>query len=195
MNLIKYWNPKFAIQNIKKSKSILALFLGLFPILNFLILLLMFRDQSSVLQLDSLSLLQFIGMYLIPMIIGISLFSYLFKRKSVDFIGSMPLSRKTIYVTNVITGLGLLAIFVLVNTGILFFASKISGYTLPLAMIGDYFLIWLVTYFFIFAVSMIAISVSGNIMTVIAVSMLLFLLIPFLHDYTKSDGIKQKYFT
>ena len=186
MNLIKYWNPKFAIQNIKKSKSILALFLGLFPILNFLILLLMFRDQSSVLQLDSLSLLQFIGMYLIPMIIGISLFSYLFKRKSVDFIGSMPLSRKTIYVTNVITGLGLLAIFVLVNTGILFFASKISGYTLPLAMIGDYFLIWLVTYFFIFAVSMIAISVSGNIMTVIAVSMLLFLLIPFLHDYTKS---------
>lgn len=190
MSSIKYWNPKFAIQNMKKSKGVLTLFLGMFPILNFLVLLLLFRESNSTVNLTTISILQFIGMYIIPFIVGISLFHYLFKRKSVDFIGSMPLSRKTIYVTNVITGLGLLALFILINTAFLFFASMLANYALPFSMILDYFLIWLVTYFFVFSVSMIAISISGNVMTTIAVSMLLFFLVPFLHAFAKA-GINQ----
>ena len=50
-------------------------------------------------------------------------------------------------------------------------------------MIIDYFVLWTVTYLFVYTASLVATSVSGNHMTMIVVTALILLLVPFTHQY------------
>ena len=59
------------------------------------------KTYSSVVS-SKLTILNIIGMYIIPVAISMCLFGYVFRRNSVDFINSMPLSRKSIFVTNTV---------------------------------------------------------------------------------------------
>lgn len=184
MNLIKLFNVKYLMQNIKKSKNIIILCLTIMPILSAILLAVLgsSRNYSSVVS-SELTILNLIGMYVIPVIISMCLFGYVFKRNSVDFINSMPLSRKTIFVTNTIGGIILITLtqlLTLILTWIvsLFFTQIIifNGYLI------DIFFIMLVSYIFVFTAANLAMTISGNYLTQIAVTLLILFLIPFSID-------------
>ena len=184
MSLMKSFNVNFFRENIKKSKAFLAFFLGIIPILNVLILIFSSTDSVYVPSLEGLSVLNFLFCFIIPIVISICLFGYIFKKKSVDFVNSMPISRKTIFITNTIGGIILILLLNLINSILIFILSiTITNFIVPFNMIVDYFLIWSLIYIFIFVVSNIAVSISGNMITSIAITLLILFLVPFICSY------------
>lgn len=187
MNLMKYFNFNYLKENFKKSKVFLIFMLVLFPILNSVMIFMSGGNFISVFDLESISGLTIFLMYLLPIILSFSLFGYVFKRKSVDFIGSMPLSRKTIFITNTIGGVIVItAMFLL--TSLLIFLSGILNpmVVLPTTVIIDYFILFTLSYIMMFTISNIAVSVSGNIPTSIVIILLITFLIPFVSFYAEN---------
>ena len=192
MHLKNYFNKKYAFQNIKKSKGILAFFLGVIPIFNTLLLFSIASGSSEPLELTMISFLTMLGAYIIPFVVSICLFGYIFKKKSVDFICSMPISRKTIFFTNMITGF-LLLVTMLVFTSILIgLVGLVTSNIIPLAMIVDYLLIWIVTYTFSFVVFTIGVSLAGNSITALIVAVTILFVVPYIVDYA-ADKIPPSY--
>ena len=187
MNLINLFNFNYLKQNLKKSKGALAIFIGIIPIINILTLFLMSDNNHSneIISLSNISIINFIGVFILPIVISICLFGYVFKKRSVDFVNSMPISRKSIFITNTIGGIGILVLMNLINAIFIYIlSSTLPNLIIPLSMIIDYFILWTVAYVFVFTVSNIAVSVSGNMITSIAVSALILFLIPYIHFFT-----------
>ena len=187
MNLINLFNFNYLKQNLKKSKGALAIFIGIIPIINILTLFLMSDNNHSneIISLSNISIINFIGVFILPIIISVCLFGYVFKKRSVDFVNSMPISRKSIFITNTIGGIGILVLMNLINAIFIYILSNtLPNLIIPIPMIIDYFILWTVAYVFVFTVSNIAVSVSGNMITSIAVSALILFLIPYIHFFT-----------
>ena len=110
MSLTKLFNKNYFVQNILKSKAVIALVIGIVPILNAIFMLTLSVDTTTPVLADmrTISILNILGMYVLPLVLSLCLFGYVFKKKSVDFINSMPLTRKSIFITNSI----LLAFFI-----------------------------------------------------------------------------------
>ena len=186
MNLINLFNFNYLKQNLKKSKGALAVFIGIIPIINILILFMLNDNNHSneVITLPVLSIINFLGIFILPIVISICLFGYVFKKRSVDFVNSMPISRKSIFITNTIGGIAILVLMNLINAIFIYILSNtLSNLTIPTGMIIDYFILWTVAYVFVFTVSNIAVSISGNMITSIAVSALILFLVPFTHAF------------
>lgn len=189
MSSMKLFNKDYLFQNIKKSIGPLSIFVCIIPILNFIYLL--FRGLSSpngyVFSLEELSAFNYIGIYILPLILSICLFGYVFKKKSVDFVNSMPISRATIFFTNSIGGILILISMLLVNSILTFIISLcFSNIIVPLNLLFDYLIFWSISYIFVFMVSNVAVSLSGNAITSIVVTALLLFLIPFCTDIISS---------
>lgn len=193
MNLKNYFNKKYACQNLKKSRGTLALFLGIFPIINCLILLLYYADTSVLPSMIDMSILNICGIYILPIVISLCLFQFIFKKKSVDFIGSMPISRKSIFVTNTITGVCLILFMQLINVILILSVGMVTSSIIPGKMLFDYFIIWSLSYIFTFIISNISVSISGNSITSIIVTFILLFIFPFLSDYTVKNMDKYDY--
>lgn len=181
MNLTKWFNGKYLLQNLKKSKGILTLLVLIIPIITTLIIISM-NTSTFELVLDeiTLSYANLIGMYIIPFIISVVVGGYIYKRNSVDFINSMPMNRKTIFFTNFVAGV--LIIFAIQGLTLitnLVCASIFTELFIPIGMIIDSFIIMLISYIFVFSASMLAMTVSGNVLTQIVVTLLIVFLIPF----------------
>lgn len=184
MNLMKNFNLNYLIQNLKKSRTILAIFIGLIPILNTIILIMLLTtNKSYVLGLGEISIINLIGIYILPTTISICLFNYIYKKKSVDFINSMPISRKTIYITNTIAGILIFTLMLLINTFLIFITTKIFASPIPFIMLLDYFWFFLLVYIFVFTATNLAMTVSGNAITQIVLTLLLLFLIPYTSFY------------
>ncbi|MDE5539044.1 MAG: hypothetical protein K2J20_00985, partial [Bacilli bacterium] len=180
MNLQKSFNYKYFIQNIKKSRGLLAFIFGIVPLLNIIMLIIFISEKESFITFNTLSVVTLIGSYFIPIVFALSLFGFVFKRKSVDFVMSKPLSRKTIYVTNFFGGLGVLVLFMLLNTTIFgIFSLCFKSVVLPFALLIDYFVLWLISYIFMFVVAVLAITLSGNVMGSIVIILIVSFLYPF----------------
>ena len=112
MSLIKSFNLNFLKENIKKSKGIIIFSLIIIPIITSLMLYSVGSngDSESVGSMQFALIIDIVFMYIIPIIYSFVLFGFTFKKKSTDFICSMPLSRKTIFVTNTIGGIVLITI-------------------------------------------------------------------------------------
>ena len=79
MNLMKNFNLNYLIQNIKKSKNILAILTILIPILNTIILIMMLTsNRNHILSLSEISIINIIGIYILPIVISICLFNYIY---------------------------------------------------------------------------------------------------------------------
>lgn len=181
---MKYFNQNYFFQNIKKSKSILALFLGIIPIFSIIIFLLISSSGNlSSITLNTISALHYVGIYIIPLILSTCLFGFIYKKRSVDFINSMPLSRKTIFITNTIAGIILILSMIILSAFSIYIASTFTEIIIPFRMIVDYILIWSISYIFVFILSNIAMSLAGNVITQIIVTMLLLFLVPLSIDY------------
>ena len=75
MNLMKLFNVNYLKQNFKKSKVILSIFVGLIPILNTIILLMNLNNNNFVFGFNEISIINFIGVYILPIIVSICLFN------------------------------------------------------------------------------------------------------------------------
>ena len=185
MNLMKLFNFNYLKQNFKKSKVILSIFIGLIPILNTIILIMSFNNNgNSVFGFSEVSIINFIGVYILPVIVSICLFNYIYKKKSVDFVNSMPISRKSIFVTNTIFGILIFLSMLIVNLLLMIILTIIFNIPIPLAMMFDYLWYWFIVYLFSFSATNLAMTISGNAITQIVVTLLLVFLIPFTHLFT-----------
>ena len=190
MNLTSWFNFKFLKENFKKSRAIILLCIFLLPILTFITNLIKISDSSDFIpNIYHLSYLFIVGLYIIPIVLSITLFSFVFKRKSCDFVMSFPITKRQIFMTNTVGGIGLILILNIFNCLMLFLVSLISSNIfIPGRMIFDIFLLWTVAYIFVFVVSNIAISVSANKITSVVVVLLILFLIPFLHTFITVNG-------
>lgn len=188
MNLMKLFNFKFLIQNLKKSRGILLLSFIAMPIFTFIMMLGYTTDSYSMIvgDLETLSPVVAIFSFILPVILAITLFNFIFKRKSVDFVNSMPISKKSIYVTNFIGGTLLIIFELLVSLLIIILFSMISpAVVITPNLCFDYLIVWFITYLFMFTTSIFAVSVSGNVVTSLVVLTLVVCFIPFFTDYIK----------
>lgn len=193
MNLTKWFNGKFLLQNLKKSKGILAVLILIIPILTSLIII---SENASIYDfyIDeyTLSAVNLIGMYIVPFIISVLLTGYIYKRNSVDFINSMPINRKTIYFTNFVGGILVILSIQALTLATSFACAKIlTEVFVPIQMIIDIFTVMLISYIFVFSVSMLAQTVSGNIVTQIVVVALILFLIPFSHFILTNQAMRE----
>ena len=63
MNLMKLLNKDYLFQNLKKSKVVLAIFVGLIPILNTIVLIMRLTSSNNqVLSFLDISLVNLIGL-------------------------------------------------------------------------------------------------------------------------------------
>lgn len=187
MSLKKLFNIDYLFQNIKKSKALLLTFILLVPILSSLLIVLTGIDNKST-KVFSLSELSIVGiplLFIVPLLLSIALNGYVYKRRSVDFIGSMPINKSTIFITNTLGGIGILFLMFLTNIVLFGLISIIfSNIYIPFALLFDYFVLWFVSYSFVFIASNLAMSVSGNMMSQIVVTLLILFLVPYIHFYT-----------
>ncbi len=183
MNLAKLFNGKYLVQNLKKSRVTLAFVLLILPILNLLIFCMQTStNKISVLALNDISGLTTFGMYIIPIILSLILFSYVFKRKSIDFIGSMPIDRKTIFTTNTVGGILIITALIGITTLLMIGASAIlPNIYIPMGIFLDYFVLFTLSYIFVFVVCNIGLSLAGNVATTLVITALILFLAPFLH--------------
>ena len=184
MNLTKLINTNYLFQNLKKSRTVLAIFLGLIPILNTIILIMTLTNNPNyILSFTEISILNLIGIYILPIVISTCLFNYIYKKKSVDFINSMPISRKSIFITNTISGIMIFTIMLLVNAILIWAVTAIFNAPIPFMMLFDYFWFFLLVYIFTFSTTNLAMTISGNAITQIVVTLLLLFLVPFTSLY------------
>jgi len=187
MNSIKWFNHKFLLQNLKKSRNLLIFFLVIVPLLSVLSLIITGQNTQEYVGLtfNNVSLMTILGMYIIPIVVSITLFGFVFKRQSSDFVCSMPLNRSTIFVTNTIGGIILLLLMIFITTVLILITTAfMPNLIISKSMMIDFFFIWAVTYIFVFTVANLSATLCGNIVTQIALTALILLLPSFLiHSY------------
>ena len=180
MNLTQLFNLKFFLQNLKKSKASIIFMLLLLPAFTAISLIAYDREEAYVLDFAEASVFNIIFMYIVPIAISLTLFSFCFKKTSCDFIGSMPVSRKSLFTTNTIGGICLIVIMQLITALLtLIYSATTTKLIIFCAMIWDMFLFFTIAYIFVFIVCNLAISISGNKFAAIATTLLILFLVPF----------------
>ena len=179
MNLTKLFNFSYCMQNIKKSKAQIILLMLLVPLFTSIVIISTEEDYAfSFIELSAVNL---IGMYIIPIVLSIALFGYVYKKSSVDFIGSMPISRRTVFLTNTIGGIAILTITQLLTLICTMLLSKIfSNVIIFGSMVWDIFLFYTMGYIFVFTVANLAMTISGNKIAQLVSTALILFVIPFL---------------
>lgn len=186
MSLTKLFNFKYFKENLKKSKSVLLLLLLILPM--FTVLQLMNDTSVDVYTYPLLGVINMLSMCLIPFMLSITLFGYVYKRKSVDFMGSMPISRKTIFMTNTIGGIMLIIFTQLLTFILTMITSNFISATIFTELAFDVFIYQSIAYIFLFCLSNLAMSFSGNLMTQLVVTVLFFAIYPVLNVYISESG-------
>lgn len=182
MNSTKLFNLNYFKQNVKKSLGLIALVSAIVPIFTILIVFLMTNDNlgQRLISFGEIAVINILGLYVVPIFISLSLFGYVFSKKSVDLINSMPLNRKTIFFTNTIGGILIITAIQLITAIGLLLCSALSSsiYIFP-GLIWDIFWMLWIGYVFVFITTNLAMSFSGTFWTQVAVTLLILFLIPF----------------
>jgi len=181
MNLMKLFNLKYLKENLKKSKVTLAFVLLILPILNLITFLMSgLSDNITIFDLGKISILTILGMYILPIVLSITLFSFVFKKKSVDFMGSMPIDRKTLFFTNTLGGIIIIVLLLFITSLLVLIASSmLPNVYVPFGVLLDYLSMFIISYIFVFTACNIGVSIAGNIPTTLVVTALILFFIPF----------------
>ena len=175
MHLNKWVNFKYLYQNFKKSKTLLLFILVLIPIINIWMVGTNIISKDYVVDFSMLYKLSNIIAFILPTALAFILMGFVFKRKTVDFVMSKPISKKQIFISNFIGGFGFILVILLINSIGFIFLNLFTSLFIPFSVIIDYFCYSLVTYMFIFIISLLAIAISGNISGTFVVFLLLLL--------------------
>ena len=171
----KWVNFKYLYQNFKKSKTLLLFILVLVPIINIWMVGTNIISKDYVVDFSMLYKLSNIIAFILPTALAFILMGFVFKRKTVDFVMSKPISKKQIFISNFIGGFGFILVILLINSIGFIFLNLFTSLFIPFSVIIDYFCYSLVTYMFIFIISLLAIAISGNISGTFVVFLLLLL--------------------
>lgn len=190
MNLTKWFSKNYSIQNLKKSKGVLAIMLIIIPILTLFCLYNYDNSKFEVpYQLPALIVPNIIGMFIIPFVLSNVLLGYVYKRNSIDFINAMPISRKKIYLSNIITGILYLLLLQVINFIILaFYLLIVKTSFISMSMLVDSIIIMTVAYIFMFIISSLALTISGNKFIQIVLTMLILFLLPCIRVFNLGEG-------
>lgn len=182
MNLMKLFNSKYANQNTKKSKGILAIMFIVIPIITMAILYNYDNTAyKSPFYIPVLMTANFIGMFLIPFVLSNVLLGYVYSKKQIDFVNSMPISRKKIFLTNIFVGIFYIIALQLFNFIVLgAYVAIIKTSVISIEMLYDSFLIMTIGYIYVYIVSALALTISGNVFTQFVLTSLILFLIPFI---------------
>ena len=192
MNLTNLFNYNFLKENIKRSKAIILLIILLIPVIN-VIYYLMQSTNSNIIVPDPAELqpLSILGIYIVPVILSITLFSFIFKRKSSDFVMSFPVSKKQVFLSNTLGGILIILAMNIVNyLFTLITTLLLNNVLIDYRMLFDMFVLWTVTYIFVFTCTNIAVSISSNKITTVVVTLLVLFLVPFVHTFITSNSFK-----
>lgn len=189
MSLTNLFKFNYLKENIKKSKAIILLCILLLPILNGIVLLMKCSDGTKFMpNIYEISGFVLFGMYIIPVILSLTLFGFVYKKGSIDFTLSMPINKKQIFLTNTIGGICIIFIMQIVNFIIMLLISLIySNIIISYRMLFDILFIYSISYIFVFVCTNIAVSVSSNKITSIVVTLLIMFLIPFISTFINSN--------
>lgn len=197
MNLIKSFNMNYFKQNVKKSKGLLSIILLLVPIANFLVIFLNSINSYGLVVMETITYMIFniLGMYIVPFIISVALSGYVYKKTSVDFVNSMPLNKKTIFTTNALGGILLIVGMQLINLIIMLIGNLLfNNIVIYPNMMLEIFLEMTISYIFVYMISNIAMSLSGNVITQAIVTALIAFAVPFMihatNDFFINDEAK-----
>lgn len=190
MSLTSLFNFNYLKENIKKSKAIILLCMLLLPTIGGIILLVKCSRGSNFMpSIYEVSGPVLLGMYLVPVILSITLFNFIYKRGSIDFTLSMPINKKQIFLTNTLGGIVIILLMQIINFIITLVISLIySNMVIDYKMLFDILLIYSISYIFVFTSCNIAVSVSSNKITTIVVTLLILFLVPFISTFIKNDG-------
>ena len=189
MSLTNLFKFNYLKENIKKSKAIILLCILLLPILNGIVLLMKCSDGTKFMpNIYEISGFVLFGMYIIPVILSLTLFGFVYKKGSIDFTLSMPINKKQIFLTNTIGGICIIFIMQIVNFIIMLLISLIySNIIISYRMLFDILFIYSISYIFVFVCTNIAVSVSSNKITSIVVTLLILFLFPFISTFINSN--------
>lgn len=192
MNLTKLFNFKYLKENFKKSKGLICLIILIVPVLTLLLTSLSLNNENyiNVVYKEELMIIDLIGMYIIPIMISLILFGYVYKKNSVDFINSQPINRKSIFITNTIGGIILITLIQLLTVIALIVCNLLFDNIIIFPqIILDIFVVMWISYVFVFVATNVAMSISGTSLTQIALTMLILFLVPFcLDSYNNFDS-------
>ena len=184
MNLMKLINFNFIKENIKKSLGILLFLFFIIPIVNILYLFNMLNQQIYVINLIDLTKMTYFASFIFPVVIAYILNNYLFKQNSLDFYLSKPINKRKLFFSNILAGLLLILILLIINV-IVFSLFNLTNLSIPFALLFDYFIYTFVLYSFIYIVITLAISLCGNFITALIVSIILIWSFPITLDVDK----------
>ena len=192
MNLTNLFNFNFLKENIKRSKATILLLTLLVPVINVIYFLMSYANSSvTIPEIAELHPLSLIGIYIIPVLLSITLFSFIYKRKSSDFVMSLPVSKKQIFISNTLGGIVIILVMNIINYLFTLLATLIMPHVLvDYQMIFDAFILWTITYIFVFTCTNIAVSISSNKITTVVVTLLVLFLVPFTHMFITNDDFK-----
>ena len=114
----------------------------------------------------------------IPAILSITLFSWVFKRKKVDFICSMPINRRTMCLSATLLGVAIIIIISLLYILGLGLGSIVSAKHFFAKQLLDTFIYIVLAMLFLFGICNLAMSRAGNLVTQAILILLLLLFIP-----------------
>ncbi len=172
MNLTKLFNFNFIKENIKKSIEILLFLFFIIPIVNILYLFNMLNQQIYVINLIDLSKMTYFASFIFPVVVAYILNSYLFKQNSLDFYLSKPINKRKLFFSNIFTGLFIIIVLLIINV-IIFSLFNLTNLSIPFSLLFDYFIYTFILYTFIYIVISLAISLCGNFITALIVSIIL----------------------
>lgn len=191
MNSTKLFNFKYLKQNLKKSKGLLTILVLIIPVLTTLMLIsINSSEYDVVVETEEYNFINYFGMYIFPFVVSVILTGYIYKKNSVDFINSMPISRKTIYFTNFIGGILLILLAqILTLISSLICSIMLKDMFLPVGLILDSFTVMTISYIFTYSATMLALTLSGNVLTQVVVTALILFVVPFVHCSFVNSGI------
>lgn len=208
MSLMKSFNFNFLKQNLKKSKGGVILSLIIVPLVISIYMVVMGINSSSseFISPDIFGMIDLVFMYIIPFVYSVFLFGFVFKKPSTDFMNSMPVNRKTMFVTNTIGGIGLMTIIQLLSAFTVLLWGGLFGNLIvfPMSVFEMMFLSWC-SYVFVFISANLALTFSGTLMTQLVVTVLILFLVPVCtesievingrdyNNYFNYNGVKQYY--
>ncbi len=82
MNLQKLFKIKYFKENLKKSKGLLAFLFGVVPLINIILLIMIANaEEPGLLTFNDISMVIYMGLFVLPVILASTLFGFLFKQK------------------------------------------------------------------------------------------------------------------
>ena len=110
--------------------------------------------------------------FIFPVVVAYILNSYLFKQNSLDFYLSKPINKRKLFFSNIFTGLFIIIVLLIINV-IIFSLFNLTNLSIPFSLLFDYFIYTFILYTFIYIVISLAISLCGNFITALIVSIIL----------------------